>query len=106
MIPPQAIRDVLAALRSGSHRYMAIRPADATPANAPGIIVPGRSAADLAYACDGAGEQWPHCQAWCLIGSDEQLAEIGDDWPPGMRALQMPVTLANFSTQYGSAGTE
>jgi hypothetical protein len=106
MISPQAIREVLAALRAGSHRYMAIRPADATPANAPGIVVPGQTASDLAFACDAAGEQWPDCQAWCLIGSDEQLVEIGDDWPPGMRALQMPVTLATFSTQYDASSNQ
>jgi hypothetical protein len=95
---PATTRELLALLRDTSHRYTAIRPADATPAEAPGILIGGHAANDLAYAFDDAGEQWPQCQQWALIGSDELLIRIDPTWPPRMRSLRMPDTLATFAT--------
>jgi hypothetical protein len=95
---PTATRELLRQLRTASHRYIGIRPVDATPAEAPCITLDGRTANDLAYACTTAGQVWPQCQQWVLIGSDQALVLRGADWPPTMRALRMPATLATFQT--------
>jgi len=95
---PTDTRAVLAALRASDHKYMGIRPADATPTEAPCIILGDASANALQYALSTASDQWPDCTDWELIGSDEALGLQGADWPPTMDALRMPATLATFAT--------
>lgn len=91
-------RALLQALRQVDHTYVGIRPADATPAEAPCIILGGRNVNDLSYALVTAGQEWPACTAWVLIGSDEKLKLSNPEWPPTMHALRMPATLATFAT--------
>jgi hypothetical protein len=86
-------------LRTSAHRYLAIRPTGATPAEAPGILLDGRTANDLAYACITAGQAWPEAKQWDLIASDELLLRNDPTWVPTMRALRMPTTLATFETK-------
>ena len=93
---PQEIRVLLQHLQTSDHLYYAIRPADATPAEAPGILLHGASANDLAFAVDAAAAIWPNATTWALIAGDELLQRTGDDGPPDMAALQMPETLATF----------
>jgi hypothetical protein len=97
-VNPADTRTLLQTLRASTHRYIGIRPADATPTEAPCIVLQERTANDLAYACTTAGQVWPECQGWALIGSDEQLVRNDPTWPPTMHALRMPVTLATFRT--------
>lgn len=98
MMSPTDTRALLNRLRISAHRYLAIRPLDATPAEAPAILIQDRNATALAYACTTAGQVWPQCEEWVLIGSDELLMLRGADWVPTMRALRMPETLATFTT--------
>jgi hypothetical protein len=98
MMSPADTRALLQQLRTSPHRYLAIRPSDATPAEAPGILLQDRTANDLSYACTTAGQVWPQCEQWDLIGSDELLNLKGKDWVPTMRALRMPEKLASFNT--------
>lgn len=95
---PDETRALLQALRQVDHTYVGVRPADATPAEAPCIILGGRTANDLSYALVTAGQVWPDCTAWALIGSDEKLKISDPEWPPTMHALRMPATLAPFTT--------
>ena len=94
---PTDTRQVLQALQRSDHKYIAIRPADSTPQEAPAIVLSEPTANALAYAMNTAGENWPDCSAWSLIGSDELLLQIDPSWPPTMRALRTPVEIATFS---------
>jgi hypothetical protein len=86
------------ALASCDHAYIGVRPADATPIQAPCFILAGRSATCLADVMLMAGKHWPTCSRWALIASDEQLKLSNPEWPPTMHALQMPATLTTFGT--------
>ena len=99
---PTETRTLMQALRNSDHAFLGIRPADATPAEAPCIVLQGATANDLSYALVTAGQHWPECTEWNLIGSDEELS-IAQPWnadgtPSDLRALRMPDTLASFET--------
>jgi hypothetical protein len=102
----QQTRSILAALHLADYAYLGVRPKDSTPPEAPAIILDGRTATDLAYAMATAGEQWPECEAWELIGSDEQMIRTDPRWQPTMHALRTPATLATFSTAAGPAAAK
>lgn len=91
------MRNVLAAIRTSDHAYIGVRPQDATPPSAPAFILPSPDANGLSMACDAAGERWPICTAWTLIGSDTEEARQDPEWPPGMRSLEKPDDLASFT---------
>jgi hypothetical protein len=91
--------NAIAALSKTDHAYLAIRPADATPAEAPGFLLAARSINAFNYSLQDAGKFWPDCHAWSLIGSDELLIQQGTDWPAGMNALRTPAQLATFTTR-------
>jgi hypothetical protein len=94
---PQELRTALQALRSSDHAYKGVRPADATPAEAPAFILEDDTAGSLDYAASSAADYWPQCSQWALIAGDEEVTDASDDWPPGLQALRTPVTLAQFS---------
>ena len=91
-------RALMVALHYNDHAYLAVRPTDATPAEAPGIVLGGSTANDLSYAMITAGQHWPDCTAWDLIGSDEQMTLHVKGWPPTMHAFRKPLVLASFAT--------
>ena len=93
---PDELRKVLVALTQSDHKYKGVRPADATPANAPCVILPGDTAAAFSYAANEAGGFWPECSTWSLIGGDEQLLDIDPRWSPNMRMLREPDELTGF----------
>jgi len=96
----QQLRTTLQALRGSDHAYKAVRPADATPAEAPAFILQDDTVGSLDYAASAAADYWPECKQWELIASDEQLGAQGD-WPAGLVTLRTPVTLASFSGRTG-----
>jgi hypothetical protein len=98
MMSPKDTRALMTALHTNDHAHLGIRPADATPAESPCVLMGGATANDLSYALVTAGQVWPDCEDWALIGSDEveQLASPGD--VPTMHALRSPDTLATFAT--------
>jgi hypothetical protein len=98
MMSPTDTRALMVALRTADYKYLAVRPADAVPKTAPAIVLSGSTANDLAYAMVTAGQVWPQCVAWTLIGSDQMAQLSGADWAPTMHALQMPATLTTFTT--------
>jgi hypothetical protein len=96
----QQLRTTLQALRASDHAYKGVRPADATPAEAPAFVLQDDTVGALDYAASAAADYWPEARQWELIASDEQLGAQGD-WPPGLAALRTPVTLATFSGSKG-----
>jgi hypothetical protein len=95
------LRTTLQALRGSDHAYKGVRPADSTPAEAPAFILQDDTVGSLDYAASAAIDYWPQCSQWELIASDEQLGAKGD-WPPGLSALQTPITIATFSGKTGA----
>lgn len=93
-IAPSDMRAVLQALRS-DHRFLAVRPADATPASSPGMALTAPTVAAFSYAMEDARVQWPQCVAWDLVGCDALL--LTDEGPPRLYGLQMPAVLCSFS---------
>ena len=95
-------RALMQALARSDHRFLGIRPADATPAEAPCIVLDaakgGASANTLGDALLLAANYWPACTKWALIASDNQLHLTQPDWPPRMHCLEMPATLTTFTT--------
>jgi hypothetical protein len=91
-------RTLITAVQQCDYAYMGIRPADATPAEAPCIMLADATANAVADALAAASEEWPDCNQWALIGSDEQLIRANPQWPPRMRAFREPAQLATFST--------
>jgi hypothetical protein len=98
---PLELRTTLQALRSSDHAFKGVRPADATPAEAPAFLLEDDTVGSLDYAASAAADYWPACSQWALIAGDEQLADQSKDWPPGLHALNKPVTLATFSGRTG-----
>jgi len=86
----------LRAIASSDHAYIGIRPADATPAESPCIILDGTGSTDLDSAEAAAGNEWPDAKQWSLIASDEALIRKDPTWPPRMRALRAPITLTTY----------
>lgn len=93
---PQQLRTILQALRASDHAYKGVRPADATPAEAPAFILQDGTVGSLDYAASAAADFWPQCKQWELIASDERIGQAAD-WPAGLYALKAPTTLATFS---------
>jgi hypothetical protein len=91
-------RSIAQALVHADHRYLAIRPADATPTEAPAAMMGDATFPAFQAALQNAGEFWKDCTTWALIGSDEQIASDLAGWPPGVQALRMPVVLTTFTT--------
>lgn len=91
------MRAVLEAIRTSDHAYLGVRPQDATPPSSPAMILPSADVQGLSYACDAAGQHWPSCTMWTLIGSDSEMARQDPKWPAGMRALEKPADLAAFT---------
>jgi hypothetical protein len=90
-------RQVLEALAT-DYAYIGIRPEDATPAEAPCILLNDHNVNGLQYALASAVDRWQTCQQWALIGSDEMLHLIDPTWPPTLRAFRQPAQLATFTT--------
>jgi len=86
----------LRAIASSDHAYIGIRPADATPAESPCIILDGTTTEDLDTAEAAAANQWPDAKQWAIIASDETTIKRDPTWPPRMRALRAPVTLTSY----------
>ena len=63
---PAETRQLLIALRKQDHRHVGVRPADATPAEAPCIVLDEPTANALGYAMVTAGQVWPDCEEWVL----------------------------------------
>jgi len=95
MTPPET-RNALIALRT-DHAYIAVRPADATPAEAPAFLVEQHTVQSLDYAWAEARDRWPECPRWAIIASDELLHLKDPTWPPTLRALRSPITLTTFA---------
>ena len=95
---PQDTRALLLALKTTDYQFLGIRPADATPAESPCIVLQEHSANDLSYAPVTAGQVWPQCSEWALIGSDERLTLTTPGSVPTMHALRQPATVATFTT--------
>ena len=96
MTQPEA-RAIRSTLKLSDLPYLLIRPADATPAEAPGILLADKTAAGIAYALAAAAEAWPNCERWALIGTAELLERADPAWPPTMRAPRTPAQLLTFS---------
>jgi hypothetical protein len=86
----------VAAIQATDHAYLGIRPADATPTEAPAVVISTRDPKGLAYALQEARERWPECPRWALIGSDQLLHLIDPTWPPELREFRAPSQLATF----------
>jgi hypothetical protein len=98
MMTPSDTRNLLAALTTADYQFVGVRPADATPKESPCIILDGRTANALSYAMVAAGQAWPECTNWALIGSDQQIAIRSPHETPLMHALRQPATLTTFTT--------
>lgn len=88
-------RAVLVALRTTDHTYIAVRPMDSTPPEAPGFLLSDHTANDLQDALYAAEARWPDCTMWELIGSDQMLL-VRPDLPPDLRSFRQPVVIATF----------
>ena len=97
---PQELRTTLQALRASDHAYKGVRPADATPPDAPAFVLDDDSVGSLDYAASAAADYWPQCSQWELIASDDGGAQ--SNWPAGLMSLRTPVTLAKFSGRTGA----
>lgn len=90
------MREVLKALRAADHRYVGLRPADATFKESPAFVLGQADAGALVYTMQSAEAQWPNCTAWSLIGSDELLSQVDPGWPPAYRGFRDPAELVQF----------
>ena len=92
------MRDTAAAekaLTTSDYAFLAVRPADGE-LESPCMILGSHNAHGLSYALDGAGTFWADCHRWALIGSDQKALRVDKTWPPGMRELLKPDTLATI----------
>jgi hypothetical protein len=104
---PDVRRAALAALSASSHHHKGIRPAGAADQEAPCRLLASDTPEGFDEAAAAAEDQWPGQGEWDLVASDYALATEQDvDWPEGIGALGMPLTIARFSTFEGdgSAG--
>lgn len=100
-------RAALGALSASTHTHKGIRPAGAADQEAPCRLLASGDAAGFDEAAAAAGQQWPGETDWDLVASDYRLAsEQGEDWPEGIAALGMPLTIARFSTFEGDGSQE
>jgi hypothetical protein len=100
-------RAALAALSASTHDYKGIRPAGAADQEAPCRLLATGDPQGFDEAAAAAECHWPGQTEWDLVASDYALAtEQGADWPQGIAALGMPLTIARFSTFEGDGSAE
>jgi hypothetical protein len=104
---PDVRRAALAALSASAHFHKGIRPAGAADQESPCRLLASSDPQGFDEALAGAEDQWPGERDWDLMASDFRLATEQDpDWPEGIGALGMPLTLARFSTEAGDGSAE
>lgn len=97
----------LAALAAAAHHHKGIRPAGAADQEAPCRLLNTDDPQGFDEAAAAAEDQWPGETEWDLVASDYALATEQDaDWPEGIGALGMPLTIARFSTLEGDGSAE
>jgi hypothetical protein len=97
----------LAALSASSHHHKGIRPAGAGDQEAPCRLLANDDPEGFDEAAAAAELNWPGQTDWDLIASDYALATGQDgDWPEGVGALGMPLTIARFCTFEGDGSAE
>jgi len=100
-------RAALAALSASAHNHKGIRPAGVGDQEAPCRLLPSDDAEGFDEAAAAAENQWPGQTEWDLVASDYALATEQDvDWPEGIGALGMPLTIARFTTFEGDGSAE
>jgi len=97
----------LAGLSASSHFHKGIRPAGAADQEAPCRLLASDDAQGFDQAVAAAENHWPGQTEWDIVASDYALAtEEDSDWPEGIGALGMPLTVARFSTFEGDGSDE
>jgi hypothetical protein len=96
MVEPAKLRAALEALRNTVHRYVGLRPVDVTFKESPAFVLAEKNVQALMYAMNSAEGYWPNCGEWELIGSDDLLSQVDDDWPPSYRSFRDPVAVVSF----------
>jgi hypothetical protein len=104
---PDVRRAALAALSASSHVHKGIRPAGAADQEAPCRLLATDDPQGFDEAAAASEYQWPGETEWDLVASDYALAnEQAEEWPEGIGALGMPITIARFSTFDGDGSAE
>lgn len=100
-------RAAVAALSASRHLHKGIRPASAADQEAPCRLLTADDPEGFDEAAAAAELQWPGQTEWDIVASDYALAtEQEADWPEGIAALGMPLTIARFTTFEGDGSAD